>query len=418
MKVKFKKVNWLQRWPISSGLGLSIELILNSGPSDSTANSVHNFSICLAIFSDGQITWSCIPLKPLYLLWSLYYRWRPAGDAAMTRDVHGNEKWDKCPRIHIGGVSCCPASGKGPLPGAPAGIPVVHCRQCSHSHYHLCWLPAQTPMYFFLSIFSFCECCFRNTVIPKLLLIFLLGSQNISFAACFIQAFFFIFLGAAGFVFIAVVSLDRYMAICKPLHYLAIMNLRICFFLITACFASGFTLITGLMVKVSQLSFCGPHVIPHFFCDLSLLAHLSFSDTKSVEMLAFVLTLCILLTFLIIIIFTKSNIIFTIVSRSDKKLSPPVHLTSLFSLWCMAAVSLHVWNESKQTGWIPKGRLPLWTQSWFHCWTLSSILCRISRYSRPLEEWCVEWKYQNKKSHGHGVDGFRESYIFIPVKNY
>ena len=125
----------------------------------------------------------------------------------------------------------------------------------------------QTPMYFFLSIFSFFECCFTSAVIPKLLVIFLLGKQVISFAACFIQAFVFVFLGAAGFLLIAVMSLDQYLAICKPLHYATVMNLRTCCLLLTACFALGLTLMAGLVVKVSQLSFCGP-IIPHFFCDL------------------------------------------------------------------------------------------------------------------------------------------------------
>ncbi|XP_055280292.1 olfactory receptor 6C74-like [Moschus berezovskii] len=177
----------------------------------------------------------------------------------------------------------------------------------------------QTPMYFFLSIFSFFECCFTSAVIPKLLVIFLLGKRTISFAACFIQAFVFVFLGAAGFLLILVMSLDRYLAICKPLHYTTIMNLRTCRLLVTACFALGFTLITGLVVKVSQLSFCGPHVIPHFFCDLGPLIHLSCSDTRSVETFLFVLALCVLLTSLIITITAYSNIVVTIIGLPSAK---------------------------------------------------------------------------------------------------
>ncbi|XP_078290668.1 olfactory receptor 6C75-like [Panthera onca] len=177
----------------------------------------------------------------------------------------------------------------------------------------------QTPMYFFLSIFSFFECCFISAVIPKLLVIFLLGRQTISFLACFIQAFVFVYLGAAVFLLIAVMSVDRFMAICKPLHYPTIMNLKTCFLLVTACFTLAFTLITSLVVKVSQLSFCGPHVIPHFFCDLGALIHLSCSDTRSVEMLVFVLALLILLTSLIITVIAYSNIVVTIVRLPSVK---------------------------------------------------------------------------------------------------
>ncbi|XP_037352929.2 olfactory receptor 6C74-like [Talpa occidentalis] len=177
----------------------------------------------------------------------------------------------------------------------------------------------QTPMYFFLSIFSFFECCFTSTIIPKLLVIFLLGRQTISFVACFIQGFVVLFLGAAGLLLMAVMSLDRYMAICKPLHYPTIMNLKNCILLVIACFVLSFTLITSLVVKVSQLSFCGPNVIPHFFCDLGPLIHLSCSDTRSVEIWAFVLALCVLLTSLIITITAYSKIIVTILHLPSAK---------------------------------------------------------------------------------------------------
>ncbi|XP_045665881.1 olfactory receptor 6C74-like [Ursus americanus] len=187
-----------------------------------------------------------------------------------------------------------------------AGNAVIVTITCADSRLH-------TPMYFFLSIFSFLECGVVSAVIPKLLVIFLLDRKIISFLACFIQAFVFLFLGAAGFLLIAVMSLDQYVAICKPLHYTTIMNPKTCFLLVTACFTLAFPLISGMVIKVSQLSFCGPHVIPHFFCDVGPLIHLSCSDSRSAEMLAFALALVILLTSLIITIIAYSNIVVTIV---------------------------------------------------------------------------------------------------------
>uniref|UniRef100_A0A8C6DJI0 G-protein coupled receptors family 1 profile domain-containing protein n=1 Tax=Moschus moschiferus TaxID=68415 RepID=A0A8C6DJI0_MOSMO len=148
----------------------------------------------------------------------------------------------------------------------------------------------QTPMYVLLSTFSFCECCFITTVIPKLLSIFLSGKQTIPFPACLTQAFFFLFLGAVIFFLMAVMSLDRYLAICKPLHYASIMNLRVSFLLSFFCYVLSFIFFTGLMLRVSQLSFCGPNIISHFFCDLGSLIHLSCSDTRSVETHFFFLT--------------------------------------------------------------------------------------------------------------------------------
>ncbi|XP_017496883.2 olfactory receptor 6C74-like [Manis javanica] len=195
---------------------------------------------------------------------------------------------------------------------ALAGNVVIVSITCADSRLH-------TPMYFFLSIFSFLECSCVTAVIPKLLVIFLLGKQKISFVACFIQAFVFVFLGAVAFLLLAVMSLDRYVAICNPLHYPTIMNLRTCFLLVTACFAVSFSLIAGPVVKFSQSSFCGPHVIPHFFCDFGPLLHLSCSDTRSFETLAFVLTLCILLTSLIVTIIAYSNIVVTIMHLPSAK---------------------------------------------------------------------------------------------------
>ncbi|XP_065775284.1 olfactory receptor 6C74-like [Muntiacus reevesi] len=209
----------------------------------------------------------------------------------------------------------------------------------------------QTPMYFFLSIFSFFECCFTSAVIPKLLVIYLFGKQTISFAACFTQAFVFVFLGASGFLLIAVMSVDRYLAICKPLHYTTIMNLRTCCLLVTACFALGFTLMACLVVKVSQLSFCGPHVIPHFFCDLGPLIHLSCSDTRSVETLLFVLALCVLLTSLIITITAYTNIVVTIIglpSAKERQKAFSTCSSHLIALSLMYGSSVFIYMKPKQ----------------------------------------------------------------------
>ncbi|EFB17819.1 hypothetical protein PANDA_021597, partial [Ailuropoda melanoleuca] len=232
------------------------------------------------------------------------------------------------------------------------GNAVIVTITCADSRLH-------TPMYFFLSTFSFVECCFINAVIPKLLIIFLLGRQTISFLACLIQAFLFFFLGAAGFFLIAVMSLDRYVAICKPLHYPTIMNLKTCFLLVTACFTLAFPLITGLVVEVPHLSFCGPHVIPHFFCDLALLIHLSCSDTSSTEMLAFVVALVILLTSLIITIIAYGNIVVTIVrlpSARERQKAFSTCSSHLMVLSLMYDSCVFIYVKPKQTNRLDSNR--------------------------------------------------------------
>uniref|UniRef100_A0A8D2AUA8 G-protein coupled receptors family 1 profile domain-containing protein n=1 Tax=Sciurus vulgaris TaxID=55149 RepID=A0A8D2AUA8_SCIVU len=170
----------------------------------------------------------------------------------------------------------------------------------------------QTPMYFFLSSFSFVECCLITTVIPKLLTIFLSGRQTISFAACFTQDFIILFLGATVFFLLSVLSMDRYMAICKPLHYATFMNPKMCFLLVSGCFALGFLFMLVPVVMLSQLSFCGPNVIPHFFCDFGPLTNLSCSETSSIEILFFNLALFVLCSSLVITIIAYSNIVVTI----------------------------------------------------------------------------------------------------------
>ncbi|XP_025851915.2 olfactory receptor 6C74-like [Vulpes vulpes] len=217
----------------------------------------------------------------------------------------------------------------------------------------------QTPMYILLSTFSFFECCFITTVIPKLLSIFLSGRQTISFTACVTQAFSFLFYGSIIFFLMAVMSLDRYLAICKPLHYPTIMNLKTCFLLVMACCALSFSLITGLVVKVFRLSFCGPHVIPHFFCDLGPLIHLSCSDTRSIDMLAFVLTSFILLTSLIITIIAYSNIVVTILqlpSAKEKKKAFSTCSSHLIVLSLMYGSCVFIYVKPKQTNRMDSNR--------------------------------------------------------------
>ncbi|XP_077933038.1 LOW QUALITY PROTEIN: olfactory receptor 6C4-like [Halichoerus grypus] len=216
----------------------------------------------------------------------------------------------------------------------------------------------QTPMYFFLSSFSFFECCFITTVIPKLLAIFLLGDSQFSFAACFTQAFVFLFLGTTVFFLMAVLSIDRYLAICKPLYYPTIMNPRMCFLLVTTCLALGFVLVVVPVIMLSQSSFCGPHVIPHF-CDFGPLIHLSCSDTRSTEMLAFVLALFILLTSLIITITAYSNIIVTIMrlpSAREQQKAFSTCSSHLMVLSLMYGSCVFIYVKPKQTNRLDSNR--------------------------------------------------------------
>ncbi|XP_032451131.1 olfactory receptor 6C74-like [Lynx canadensis] len=217
----------------------------------------------------------------------------------------------------------------------------------------------QTPMYILLSTFSFSECCFITTVIPKLLSIFLSGRQTISFTSCLTQAFSFLFFGSIIFFLMAVMSLDRYLAICKPLHYPAIMNLRVSFLLAFFCNALSFILITGLVFEVSQLSFCGPNVISHFFCDLGFLIHLSCSDTGSVEIYVFFLALLVILISLILTIIAYSNIVVTVVrlpSAKERQKAFSTCSSHLIVLSLMYGSCVFIYVKPKQTNRLDSNR--------------------------------------------------------------
>ncbi|XP_053330104.1 olfactory receptor 5V1-like [Spea bombifrons] len=140
-----------------------------------------------------------------------------------------------------------------------------------------------TPMYFFLCNLSFLDITFTSTILPKLLHICLTGQRNISFAGCVAQMFFFVVCVVAEYCLLAVMAFDRYSAICHPLRYPQLMNLRVCVQMAVASWFFGFLDSTTYVSLLSQYSFCSSNAINHLFCDLKPLLKLSCSGTQSVE---------------------------------------------------------------------------------------------------------------------------------------
>ena len=151
----------------------------------------------------------------------------------------------------------------------------------------------KTAMYFFLQNFSFVEISFTTACVPPYLYIISSGDRTITVKACFSQIFFIVLFGATEFFLLAVMSYDRYMAICKPLHYVTIMNSRVCRNLILCCWLSGLLIIIPLLVLSLHLEFCDSD-IDHFYCDASPILKNSCSDTWYIEQLVVV---CAVLTF-------------------------------------------------------------------------------------------------------------------------
>ncbi|XP_003476052.3 olfactory receptor 6C1-like [Cavia porcellus] len=145
----------------------------------------------------------------------------------------------------------------------------------------------QTPMYFFLRNFSLLEISFTTVTIPKFLGTIVSGIKTISFNDCIAQLFFFILLGVTEFYLLAAMSYDRYIAICKPLHYMTIMNPKVCMMLVFASWLISFLIIFPALMLLLQLDYCRSNIIDHFTCDYFPLLQLSCSDTKFLETMGF-----------------------------------------------------------------------------------------------------------------------------------
>ncbi|XP_006113016.4 olfactory receptor 10A7-like [Pelodiscus sinensis] len=152
-----------------------------------------------------------------------------------------------------------------------------------------------TPMYFFLCNLSCLEICYSSTLLPQLLAGLLTGDWTISFTGCLTQFYFFGALAGSECLLLSVMSYDRYLAICNPLHYAARMSGRSCLQLALGSWIGGFIACGITTVSISQLTFCGPNSIDHFFCDFIPLVKLSCNDPLLMDMLAFTVTLIVLL---------------------------------------------------------------------------------------------------------------------------
>ncbi|KAM6214268.1 olfactory receptor 6C70-like [Rhynchocyon petersi] len=171
----------------------------------------------------------------------------------------------------------------------------------------------RTPMYFFLCNFSFLEISFTTVCIPRFLVTIVTQKNTISYADCMSQLFFYVFyVCVTEFFLLATMSYDRYVAICKPLHYTSIMSSRVCHQLVLSSWVLAFLLIFPPLILCLNLDFCSTNIIDHFICDISPVLQLSCSDTHLLESISFVLALMIVVVTLLLVIISYSYIIKTI----------------------------------------------------------------------------------------------------------
>ncbi|XP_070810494.1 olfactory receptor 6X1-like [Pituophis catenifer annectens] len=173
------------------------------------------------------------------------------------------------------------------------------------------------PMYFFLGNFSSLEVLYVTTLSPKMLAHFLTEKKSICFHCCISQAFFHFFLGATEFCLLASMSFDRYIAICKPLHYSVIMNYRLCLQLALGSWLGGLLTVILQTVLLCQLPFCGLNTINHFYCDVTPLLGLACANTYLLGQMVLVGSVLLLFSTFLLTAISYSFIIFTIMRISS-----------------------------------------------------------------------------------------------------
>nr|XP_040139613.1 olfactory receptor 2B11-like isoform X1 [Ictidomys tridecemlineatus] len=128
-----------------------------------------------------------------------------------------------------------------------------------------------SPMYFFLTNLSFLDMCYTTSIVPQML--FNLGSpkKTISYMGCAVQLYFFHIMGGTECLLLAIMSFDRYVAICRPLHYTLIMNQHICILLVSIVWLGGITYAVSEATVTLQLPLCGVNKLDHLICEIPVL---------------------------------------------------------------------------------------------------------------------------------------------------
>ncbi|XP_047414937.1 olfactory receptor 2G3-like [Sciurus carolinensis] len=127
------------------------------------------------------------------------------------------------------------------------------------------------PMYFFLTNLSFLDICYTTSFVPQMLFNLGTSKKTISYMGCVVQLFVFSTMGCTECLLLALMSFDRFVAICRPLHYTLIMNQRICILLISIVWLCGMTYAISEATLTLQLPLCGVNQLDHFLCEIPVL---------------------------------------------------------------------------------------------------------------------------------------------------
>nr|DBA30202.1 TPA: hypothetical protein GDO54_006215 [Pyxicephalus adspersus] len=144
-----------------------------------------------------------------------------------------------------------------------------------------------SPMYFFLSNLACLDIVYTSTTSPKLIYTFVIASQSITLSECIPQYTFFVAFTSTEYFLLTVMSYDRYIAVCRPLHYSVLLSRTFCRITSMSVWIIGFVASAPIAFATSQNLYCSSNVINHFFCDIATLLELSCTNTTITQNIIF-----------------------------------------------------------------------------------------------------------------------------------
>ncbi|XP_075819938.1 olfactory receptor 4F6-like [Microtus pennsylvanicus] len=177
------------------------------------------------------------------------------------------------------------------------------------------------PMYFLLGNLSFIDLCLSTLTVPKMISDLSSGHNTISFQGCVFQIFVLHVLGGSEMVLLIAMAWDRYVAICKPLHYLTIMSPWTCRLLLSGAWVIGLLHSVAQLAFVAHLNFCGPNKIDSFYCDLPQFIKLACAEPHKMQFMVTANSGFISVGTFFLLIISYIVILFTVRKHSSGDLS-------------------------------------------------------------------------------------------------
>uniref|UniRef100_A0A8C5PA35 Olfactory receptor n=1 Tax=Leptobrachium leishanense TaxID=445787 RepID=A0A8C5PA35_9ANUR len=206
-----------------------------------------------------------------------------------------------------------------------------------------------TSMYVFLSSLSFIDICYTTIIVPKMLVDFLASRKSISFTGCVVQIYFYLLVGESECLLLAFMAYDRYIAICNPLRYNTFMSIPICTRLIAVAWMTAGVASSVDIVFFYRLTFCGPNVIDHFFCEAPSLMLLACGDISTENIVLLVSSSLVVLFPLSLILFSYCQIIICLVRiRSGRLKSFSTCLSHLIVLTLFFGAVIFMYMRPKR----------------------------------------------------------------------